>query len=99
MSCFAKIVLPTIWQHPRQIPRNQTRAPVVGEATTPSIGTGDRLIVGSGSGETEGALGAPRRARDAGAAVAALTSRAESTLGRLADHLGLIPGETTKLNI
>ena len=69
---------------------------VVGEATTPAIGSEDLLIVGSGSGETEGAVAAARRAQKAGAKVAALTSRSDSTLGRLADHVLLVPGATPK---
>jgi 6-phospho-3-hexuloisomerase len=71
---------------------------VVGDATTPAIGSKDLLIVGSGSGETEGVLVAARRARETGAQIAALTSRPDSTLGCLADHVLLVPGATPKSN-
>ena len=70
---------------------------VVGDTTTPAIGPGDLLVVGSGSGETGGALLSARRAREAGAKVAALTGDPGSTLGRLADHVVLIPGQAPKL--
>lgn len=72
---------------------------VVGDATTPAIAAGDLLIVGSGSGETPGAVSAARRAREVGARVEALTSRSASTLGGLADHLVIIPGSATKLDV
>jgi 6-phospho-3-hexuloisomerase len=72
---------------------------VVGEATTPAIAEGDVLIGGSGSGETPGVLSAAKRAKGLGAKVAAITSRRESSLGKVADTVVLIPGETTKLDM
>lgn len=60
-------------------------AHVVGDATTPSIQAGDLLVVGSGSGETESLRGMARRAREAGAALALLTTVPSSTIGGLAD--------------
>ena len=70
---------------------------VVGDVTTPAIGAGDLLVVGSGSGETGGAVLAARRAGEVGARVAALTARPDSTLGRLAFHVVTIPGSGPKL--
>ncbi len=58
---------------------------VVGDATTPSIQAGDLLVVGSGSGETESLRGMARRARQAGAALALVTTVPSSTIGGLAD--------------
>ncbi|MCK4925032.1 MAG: SIS domain-containing protein, partial [Spirochaetes bacterium] len=46
---------------------------VAGETTTPGIGKRDLLIIGSGSGETEGLLVMAQRARQVGAQVALVT--------------------------
>ncbi|HEY3379770.1 MAG TPA: 6-phospho-3-hexuloisomerase [Armatimonadota bacterium] len=64
---------------------------VVGESTTPSLQTGDLLLIGSGSGETITPLLAAQAAKSAGGAVAVLTSRRESALGRMADLVVLVP--------
>lgn len=72
---------------------------VVGDATTPAIHTGDLLMVCSASGETPGAVSPARRAREAGAQVAAIVARSESSLGQLAHHTVLIPGETPKVSM
>jgi 6-phospho-3-hexuloisomerase len=57
---------------------------VVGDATTPSIGAGDLLVIGSGSGETGSLQGIARKARALGAEVALLTIVPQSTIGQLA---------------
>jgi 6-phospho-3-hexuloisomerase len=72
---------------------------VVGDATTPAIGPGDLLLIASGSGETPSPVAAARRARSAGARIALLTARPDSTLGSLADLVVHIPGETTKIRL
>jgi 6-phospho-3-hexuloisomerase len=72
---------------------------VVGEATTPAIGPGDTLVAASGSGETAGVLAVATRARQAGARIAVVTAQPASSLGRMADHLLFLPGETTKVNL
>jgi 6-phospho-3-hexuloisomerase len=69
---------------------------VVGDPTTPAIGERDLLVVGSASGETQGALLAARQALVAGAKVAAVTAAAASTLASLADLVLVIPGATPK---
>ena len=69
---------------------------VVGDATTPAIGESDLLVVGSASGETEGALLAAHQARRSGAAVAVITAKEGSTLARNADSVVVIPGATPK---
>jgi 6-phospho-3-hexuloisomerase len=69
---------------------------VVGDATTPAIGKGDLLVVGSASGETEGPLLAASQAHRAGAPVAGITAKVRSTLARTADLVVVIPGTTPK---
>ena len=59
-------------------------AHVVGEATAPAIGSGDGLLVISGSGETPVTLHQAHRAVMAGATLLAITSRPESPLARQA---------------
>ncbi|WP_404313225.1 6-phospho-3-hexuloisomerase [Agrococcus terreus] len=61
------------------------RVHVVGETTTPAIGTADVLLTASGSGTTGAVVGAARIAADAGATIAAITAVADSPLGALAD--------------
>jgi len=69
---------------------------VAGDATTPAIGPGDLLIVGSGSGETGGMLHMARRALTADARVAAITAQPASTLAQLARVCVIVPGTTPK---
>jgi 6-phospho-3-hexuloisomerase len=71
---------------------------VVGDVTTPAIQPSDLLVVFSGSGETEGVVRVGRQAKAAGARVAVITSQPASSLARLADHLTILPGETTKVS-
>ncbi len=49
------------------------RAFVVGDVTTPAIGVGDLLIIGSGSGRTASLIGYSGRASELGARVALIT--------------------------
>ncbi|MEU9823085.1 6-phospho-3-hexuloisomerase [Pseudonocardia alni] len=67
---------------------------VVGEITCPRSRPGDLLVVGSGSGETHGPVALADRARAGGLSLAVVTTAAESTLGRAADHLLVLPGAT-----
>lgn len=64
---------------------------VVGETTTPSIGSADLLIAISGSGETGAVVMMAEGARKAGATVAAITANDGSRLAGLADLLVRIP--------
>jgi 6-phospho-3-hexuloisomerase len=66
-------------------------AHAVGEPTAPSIGAGDGLIMISGSGETPVTLHLARVALGFGARMLALTSRAGSTLARLAHVVVEVP--------
>lgn len=65
---------------------------VVGEITTPAIEAEDIFITISGSGETTSVINSAKIAKSVGATVIALTSYPESTLGKLADEILLVPG-------
>jgi 6-phospho-3-hexuloisomerase len=67
---------------------------VAGEVTAPAIGPGDLLLVASGSGTTVGVLHDAEIAVKAGAQVLALTATRESTLGKLAQSVVVIPAAT-----
>lgn len=58
---------------------------MVGEIVTPSIRNGDLLIVISGSGETEQLIAFTNKAKEVGARIVLISSRAESTIGDIAD--------------
>jgi 6-phospho-3-hexuloisomerase len=66
-------------------------AHAVGDATAPSIGEGDGLVMISGSGETPVTLHLARLARGFGARMLAVTTRADSTLAGLADAVIEVP--------
>ncbi|WP_457741382.1 bifunctional 3-hexulose-6-phosphate synthase/6-phospho-3-hexuloisomerase [Thermococcus sp.] len=65
---------------------------VVGETITPAFEPGDLLIAISGSGETTSIVDAAKIAKKEGGKVVAITSYANSTLGKLADVVVEIPG-------
>ncbi|MDK2913318.1 MAG: 3-hexulose-6-phosphate synthase / 6-phospho-3-hexuloisomerase [Thermococcaceae archaeon] len=71
---------------------------VVGETITPAFEKGDLLVAISGSGETKSIVDAAEIAKAQGGKVVALTSYANSTLGKLADVVVEIPGRT-KANV
>jgi len=58
---------------------------VVGEIVTPSIKQGDLLIIISGSGETEQLIAFTKSAKKVGAKIMLISSRANSTIGDMAD--------------
>ncbi|WP_156760541.1 6-phospho-3-hexuloisomerase [Microbacterium karelineae] len=64
---------------------------VVGETTTPAIASGDLLLAASGSGTTGGIVRSATTARDAGAAIAAITTDPSSPLAELADIVVRVP--------
>jgi len=72
---------------------------VIGDATTPGIGPGDLLVVGSGSGSTPSLVTAAGNARSLGARIALLTIRADSPIARLADIVLTIPAPTPKIEV
>ncbi len=63
---------------------------IVGEIVTPSVKPGDLLVVISGSGETEQLIAFTQRAKAIGAKVVLISSRAQSTIGDLAEAVFLI---------
>lgn len=64
---------------------------VAGDTTTPAIGSGDLLLVASGSGTTSGVVKAAETAAKVGARIAAFTTNPDSPLAALADALVVIP--------
>lgn len=58
---------------------------MVGEIVTPSIRKGDLLVVISGSGETEQLIAFTKKAKEIGAKVVLISSKAQSTIGDLAE--------------
>jgi len=58
---------------------------VVGEIVTPSIKSGDLLIIISGSGETEQLIAFTKSAKKVGANIVLISAKSESTIGDLAD--------------
>jgi 6-phospho-3-hexuloisomerase len=72
------------------------RVHVVGDATTPAIGPGDLLVIGSGSGETASLVGHATRARRHGAKVALITTAPASSIGRQANVIVHVSASTPK---
>ena len=70
---------------------------VVGETTTPGIGEGDLLLIGSGSGATSSLVGHARRARDRGTRIGLITILPDSPIGQLADVVVALPAPTSKV--
>ncbi|MFD0714337.1 6-phospho-3-hexuloisomerase [Paenibacillus sp. GCM10027626] len=64
---------------------------VVGDTTTPGLEADDLLIIGSGSGETGSLVNMASKAKKLNAQVAIATVRPESTIGKLADTVILVP--------
>jgi 6-phospho-3-hexuloisomerase len=68
----------------------------VGEATAPSIRTGDGLCLVSGSGKTPVTIHFARIAKGEGAKIALITREPDSALAQLADCVLHAPVETTR---
>lgn len=66
---------------------------VVGETVTPNLEPDDLFIVGSGSGETQSLAAMTKKAKAIGAAVAAITTNPDSTIGLLGDIHIEIPAQ------
>lgn len=71
-------------------------AHVIGETTTPNYGTGDLLVVCSGSGETGSLVSIVEKAKRIGGKIALVTIVPESTIGRAADYRVQIPAPSPK---
>ena len=72
-------------------------AHVVGGVTTPAIGPGDLLVIGSGSGKTESLVSHARRARELNAQVALITIADASPIGKYADTIIRVTASSPKL--
>lgn len=70
---------------------------VVGATTTPSIASGDLLILGSGSGQTPSLLVIAEKARCQGAEILLFTTDANSPLAQLADQRVVIPAPSRNM--
>ncbi|HID43234.1 MAG TPA: SIS domain-containing protein [Archaeoglobaceae archaeon] len=66
----------------------------IGEPSTPAMRKGDALVVISGSGETPDVVNRTKTSKELGAIVFAVTSKPESSLGKLADYILYVPGRT-----
>lgn len=67
---------------------------VIGEISTPHSKPGDLLIIGSGSGETEALISVAEKAKKSGVKLALITMNRNSTLGKIADTIVEIPGDS-----
>jgi 6-phospho-3-hexuloisomerase len=70
---------------------------VVGETVTPNIESGDILIIGSGSGETDSLVSMAQNSKKIGSALALVSIFPESAIGKLADVVITIPAPTPKV--
>lgn len=71
---------------------------VVGDTTTPAFGEGDLLVAASGSGSTSSVTNVAAKAKLLGGTLAVITTRADSALGRMADHLVEVPVLTDQVD-
>lgn len=69
---------------------------VVDDVTTPSIGTGDLLLLASGSGRTASLLSYASAAKTQGASVYLITAHPASPLAQQAEHIIHIPAPSVK---
>jgi len=67
---------------------------VVGETTTPAVVPQDIVIAISGSGETRTIADLGKLAKDIGSTLITITSKKDSTLGRISDIAVIIPSKT-----
>jgi 6-phospho-3-hexuloisomerase len=74
------------------------RAWVVGDTTTPAIGPGDLLIVGTGSGQTRTTLAILEAAAARGARTACITAHAGSPVAQASEIVVVLPSPVTKVD-
>ena len=67
---------------------------VVGETTTPAVRTSDVVVAISGSGETRSIADLGKIVKDIGSTLITVTSKKESTLGRISDVVVVLPSKT-----
>lgn len=71
---------------------------VVGEISSPHTKPGDLVIIGSGSGETTSLISLAQKAVDSGVNVALVTMKTDSTIGKLAKSVLVLPGTVKEEN-
>jgi len=71
---------------------------VAGDVTTPSITSGDLLIIASGSGETGSQIGMSKKAKEVSAKLVLFTTAPESSIAAIADFTVIIPAQTKHSN-
>jgi 6-phospho-3-hexuloisomerase len=69
---------------------------VVDDVTTPAIGAGDLLVIGSGSGSTASLAQYANRAKSLQARLALITAAESSPIGAQADYIMFIPAPSPK---
>jgi 6-phospho-3-hexuloisomerase len=69
---------------------------VVGETITPSIQSGDLLILASGSGQTSTLMAVARKAQEVGAKILLFTASTTSPLASIADYFVEIPAPSLR---
>lgn len=74
-------------------------AHLVGESTTPPIGAGDCLIIGSGSGTTASLLALAEPAKEIGAKIVLFTIDPNSPMAQRANSVVVIPASSPKARI
>jgi 6-phospho-3-hexuloisomerase len=67
---------------------------VVGETTTPAVGKNDVVIAISGSGETRSIADLGEIVKGIGSTLITVTSKKDSTLGRISDIVMVLPSKT-----
>ena len=67
---------------------------VVGETTTPAVRPGDVAVAISGSGETRSIADLGKIVKGIGSTLVTVTSKKESTLGKISDIVVLLPSKT-----
>lgn len=75
-------------------PSRSSPVSALGEATAPTMSSGDVLVAVSGSGSTSGTVRAVEEAVRAGSRVIAVTTDTGSSLASLADHVVPVPAAT-----
>ena len=71
---------------------------LVGEISSPHSNPGDLLIICSGSGETGSLKSLAEKAKQSGVDLALVTMKKESTIGKLANAVLVLPGTTKEEN-
>ena len=70
------------------------QAYVIGEISTPHTKAGDLLIITSGSGETDALVSIAKKAKESGLYLGLVTMNPQSTLGKMADGMIILPGDS-----